>query len=142
MKTYQLAGIEVPSSAITWSFTHASGPAGQHVNKTNSAVELRLNVENLNIETYTRTRLLALAGSRRTKEDEIVVVAQEERSQWRNRALALSRIENLLHKSLIKPKPRVRTKPTAASARRRLRHKQLVSELKQSRRKPALSGEQ
>lgn len=134
MKSYQLAGIDIPGGAITWNFTHASGPGGQHVNKANSAVELRLSVSKLKIDQYTRSRLLALAGSHRTKDDEILIVAQNERSQWRNRASALNRLESLLHKSKIQPKPRVRTKPTRASIRRRLNDKKRRGELKVSRR--------
>ena len=141
MKSYQLAGMDVPGSAITWRFTYASGPGGQHVNKTNSAVELRLIVSKLDIDTYSRNRLLAMAGSQRTKNDEIVVVSQSERSQWRNRALALNRVESMLRKSLIQPKPRVRTKPTSASVHRRLSHKRRHGDLKSSRRKADLVQE-
>jgi protein subunit release factor B len=91
----------------------ASGPGGQHRNKTESAVRMT------------------------HRPSGIVRVATEHRSQLRNRELALERIWRALEARRRKPKPRVPTRPGKAAVKRRLAEKQLASEKKQARREPA-----
>ncbi|GAA5234164.1 aminoacyl-tRNA hydrolase [Verticiella sediminum] len=118
---------------IETSFVRAAGPGGQHVNKTSSAVQLRYDTRHL--PEGVRERLLALAGSRATREGEIVIQAQEHRSQTLNRAAALQRLVELLQQAAHVPRHRVPTRPTAASRRRRLQTKALRGDTKAMRRK-------
>lgn len=116
----------------------ASGPGGQHVNKTSSAVELRFDVRNAAaLSDEVKARLERLAGSRLTLEGVIVLFAQESRSQELNRQAARARLVELIRRALHKPKPRKATRPTYASKLRRLEGKSRRSDVKATRGRPA-----
>ncbi|RZO68987.1 MAG: aminoacyl-tRNA hydrolase [Parvularculaceae bacterium] len=121
------------AEAIEESFIRASGPGGQNVNKVASAVQLRFFPERAGLPPRARRRLLALAGSRATQTGAIVIEASNSRSQERNRAAARQRLIDLITKSLIEPKRRLKTKPTLASRKRRMDQKKQRGELKKSR---------
>lgn len=129
-----LTGIE---AEILEKALRASGPGGQHVNKTSTAVELRLDVRNsLILPEDMKSRLAALAGSRLTQDGVLVLLAQEHRSLELNRRAARERLFNLIRQAAVAPKRRRPTRPTAASRVQRLDAKGRRAGLKRSRRRP------
>jgi ribosome-associated protein len=117
----------------------ASGPGGQHVNKTSTAIELRFDVRGSpSLPEDVRLRLEGLAGSRLTLDGVLVLFAQGSRSQEMNRQEAVERLVELIQQAAHRPKPRKKTKPTYASKLRRLEGKATRSGVKARRGKPAL----
>lgn len=128
----------IPTKALTWRFTQARGPGGQHVNKVASAVTLRVSVDALHVKPEVRQRMMELALVRNTNEREIVIRSASQRSQWRNRLDAWNQLLSLLEEASRKPKTRVPTKRTVTSKRKRLDLKRRHALTKANRRKPAL----
>jgi ribosome-associated protein len=117
----------------------ASGPGGQHVNKTSTAIELRFDARNSpSLPEEVRERLQRLAGSRLTLDGVIVLFAQSYRSQEMNRQDAIERLVALIRQAALRPKARKATRPTYASKLRRLEGKSSRSGLKAGRSKPSL----
>lgn len=117
-------------------FIRASGPGGQHVNKVESAVQIKFDAKNCGfIDSDMFNRLRQLAGSKMTADGRIVITSSENRSQIRNRADATERLVDLLKKSAIKPRLRKKTRPSLASKKRRIEIKKRNSALKKMRRK-------
>jgi len=114
-----------------------SGPGGQNVNKVASAVQLRFDLINsLSLSDPVKRRVSALAGSRLTKDGVIVITSNSHRDQPLNRAEALARLVALIKECAYPPKPRIATRPTLASKKRRLEGKSKRSEVKQMRGRP------
>lgn len=112
----------------------ASGPGGQHVNKSETAIELRFDVRRSpSLPNDVANRLMRLAGSRMTAEGVLVIFAQSHRSGLANREDAQARLLELIVKAAEKPKPRKKTKPTKASKERRLEGKSKRSGVKSGR---------
>jgi ribosome-associated protein len=115
----------------------ASGPGGQHVNKTSNAVELRFDVRaSPSLSEDVKLRLEKLAGSRLTLEGVVVLVAQGSRSLEMNRQDARDRLVDLIRLALHRPKARRPTKPTYASKLKRLDGKAKKSGVKSMRGRP------
>jgi ribosome-associated protein len=125
---------------LAWKAVRASGPGGQHVNKTSTAVELRFDVRaSPALPEPVRARLYRLAGSRLTQDGVLVLVAQGSRSQEMNRQEALDRLLALIRRAAEPPPPpRKKTRPTLASKRRRLEHKVKRGGVKAMRGRPDL----
>ena len=129
--------IAIDESEIEESFVRASGPGGQHVNKVSSAVQLKFDARRSpGLPNDVAIRLMKLAGSRLTLDGVIVIVAQSQRSQKRNREEALERLLEMIREAAIKPQVRRATKPTKASKERRLVSKDKRASIKAGRSKP------
>ncbi len=130
--------LAIPDSEIEETFIQASGPGGQKVNKTASAVQLRFDVgRSASLEDAVRQRLIKLAGRRVTSDGVLVIKAQRFRSQERNREDARSRLASLILKALAPPRPRKATKPSAATKAERLEKKRRRGALKRLRGAPS-----
>ncbi|MFW6181107.1 MAG: alternative ribosome rescue aminoacyl-tRNA hydrolase ArfB [Spirochaetota bacterium] len=135
-------GISLDEYELQWSFVRSSGPGGQNVNKLSTAVQLRFDAaRSPSLPDEVRGRLLRLAGKKATAGGEVVIEARRHRSQELNRRDALERLLALIRRASTKPRPRRRTKPTAASRRRRLERKRRRGEIKR-RRGPVRGGEE
>jgi ribosome-associated protein len=122
----------LPRSEIELQFSRSSGPGGQHAQKTETRVEAVFDVErSAALSDAQKRRVIAKAGPL------LRAVAQDERSQWRNRELAVERLVEALRSALKVERKRRPTKPTAAAKRRRLEQKRRRSETKRLRRPPA-----
>ena len=132
--------IAIDENEITESFVRSSGPGGQNVNKLSTAVQLRFDVRGSpSLPNDVAIRLMRLAGKRLTKDGVLVIVAQNHRTQERNRAEALERLVALVQEAAVRPVPRRPTRPTKASREKRLEGKKIRSNIKGMRqRKPSL----
>jgi ribosome-associated protein len=123
--------VAIPVSEIELRFSRSSGPGGQHAQKTETRVEATFDVEaSTGLTDAQKARVLRRAGP------VLRAVAQDERSQARNRELAIERIVSSLREALKVPRRRRPTKPSAAARERRLEQKRRRSETKQLRRPP------
>ncbi len=122
----------IPEADLSWRFSGSGGPGGQHANTANTRVELVFDVAGSeSLGPRQRARLLERLGPRAR------VVVSEERSQARNREIALERLAERVEEALRVERPRLATAPTKASRERRLRAKRLRSERKSDRRAAA-----
>jgi ribosome-associated protein len=121
--------VVLPLAEIELRFSRSSGPGGQHAQKSETRVEAVLDVAASSaLSDVQRRRVVARAGP------VIRAVAQDERSQWRNRELAVDRVVAQLRDALRVERRRVPTKPSAAAVQRRLDEKRRQSEKKRRRR--------
>jgi ribosome-associated protein len=121
----------LPLAEIELRFSRSSGPGGQHANTAETRVEAILDVEASSALTKVqKRRVVAKAGPT------LRAVAQDERSQWRNRELAVARLVDQLREALKVQRRRVATMPTRASRERRLESKKRRSTTKRLRRRP------
>lgn len=129
----------IPESELEFRFFRSGGPGGQNVNKVSTSVQMRFDAKNSpSLRDPVRERLMKLAGGRLTLDGVIVITAVRFRTQERNRADAVERLQELVDKASVAPTYRVPTKPTRASKERRLQAKSGRSAIKSGRGKPSL----
>jgi len=123
--------ISIDESELHESFVRSSGPGGQNVNKLSTAVQLRFDVRHSpSLPNDVAVRLMRLAGKRMTKDGVLVLIAQNHRTQERNRAEAQARLIELIRQAAVRPVPRRTAKPTKASKQRRIESKKRRSGVK------------
>ncbi len=124
--------VTLPVDEIELRFSRSSGPGGQHAQRSETRVEALLDVEASSALTpVQKRRVVGRAGP------VLRAIAQDERSQWRNRELAVERLVDALREALRVQRPRQPTRPTTASRERRLAGKRRRAETKRLRRPPS-----
>lgn len=105
---------------MEYNATLAQGPGGQNVNKVNTAIQLRFDINNSSLPRAVKQRLLRMPDSRISKDGVLVIKAKEERSQLRNKEDALERLRTMIKQAMVVPKKRIPTKPKRSSVKKRL----------------------
>jgi ribosome-associated protein len=130
-------GVTVHPSALNYTFSRSSGPGGQSVNKLNTRAQLRVALADLEgLNEAALRRLRRLAGTRLTVEDELLIAAEDSRSQRRNREACFERLKELVLRAAVPPKVRRKRGISRAQKAKRLEAKRRQSEKKQMRKKP------
>ncbi len=132
MDDLDVGRFRIPAAELVEVFETSGGPGGQHANRSETAVRLRLDLRTASFPPEVREGLRERLG------DVVEVNAADSRSQWRNRALARKRLREKLEKALVEPKTRRSTRHTTASHGRRLAEKRARGEVKRLRRRPDL----
>ena len=123
-------------AAAEFSFTRSGGPGGQNVNKLNTQAEVRILLENLELQPQDIERLRHRLGGRITGEGYFLVRSSETRSQYHNRHLAMERAVQLILKALTPERPRKKTRPSKSAVQRRLNAKKQIGVKKAQRQAP------
>jgi ribosome-associated protein len=122
------------SNEFVFTASRSSGPGGQNVNKVSSKIELRFNLwSSALLDEQEKAIIAQKLTNKINKEGELVLVAQTDRSQLKNKEKVIEKFYHLLEKALTPPKKRYRTKPTRASVERRLESKRVQSAIKANR---------
>jgi ribosome-associated protein len=120
----------IPEAEIEERFDTSGGPGGQHANKTETAVTIRLDIAASSLPAEIKALLQRRLG------EVVEVTASDTRSQWRNREIARERLSERIERAMIQPKQRKKTKPSQQSKERRLTAKRSRSQIKKGRRPP------
>ena len=121
---------QIPDAEVTFRFMASGGPGGQHANRSNTKVEATFVLAESSMPPARRDRVAAKLG------DTVRVTVDDERSQYRNKQLAMERLQERVDRAARVERPRQKTKPTRGSKRRRLDAKRRRGDVKRARRKP------
>lgn len=122
--------VSIPEREIEISAIRSQGAGGQNVNKVATAIHLRFDIKASSLPDRYKEKLLTLSDHRITKDGVIVIKSQEYRSQEQNREEALQRLQVLIREAMVVPKPRMPSRPTRNSQRKRLESKSKRSHIK------------
>ncbi len=126
--------LRIPIDEIRISFTRSGGPGGQHVNKTSTQAELSFDLAHSpSLSENDRAWLLERLRSKLDSSGVLHLSAQEFRSQLRNKNAAIEKLQDLLARAILRPKPRKKVKPSKAAKETRLRSKKIAGERKKLR---------
>lgn len=129
--------LTIPASELRWRFSRSSGPGGQHVNTSDSRAELSWSIDTSAVLSDEQKTLLTNRLERRLIDGTITIAASEQRSQLRNREIALARLADLVGAGLAPASaPRRKSKPSRGSKMRHRAAKEQRSVTKQQRRRP------
>lgn len=134
MEDLVVGSLTIPSAELEERFETSGGPGGQHANRSETAVRLRFQVNESSLPVEAREKLVSRLGNI------VEVSAAESRSQHQNREMARRRLAERIEEALVDPEQRKKTRPTRASADRRLIEKKARSDVKKQRRRPELDG--
>ncbi len=130
MEDLVVGSLTIPAAELEERFETSGGPGGQHANRNETTVRLRFRVSESSLPIEVREKLASRLGNI------VEVSAAESRSQHQNRDMARRRLAARIGEALVDPKPRKKTRPTRASADRRLTEKKVRSDVKKQRRRP------
>lgn len=134
--------VSIPQSELVYTASRSSGPGGQHVNTSDTRIQLRWNVkDSAALSAEERARVLAKLSSRLTESGELILASDTHRSQRRNRDEVTARLVSILAEALVKPKPRKKSKPSRAARQKRLDEKRRKSLTKKDRGKKFDGGD-
>ncbi len=126
-------GIRVPEAALSFTFVSSGGPGGQNVNKRATKAELRIPLHAIPLHGAAKDRLVEFSGRRLSDAGELVITADEHRSQGQNRSACLERLRELLIHAMAVPKRRRKTRPSKGSVERRIEGKKRRADTKRRR---------
>jgi len=129
-------GVRVREDAITVRFVRASGPGGQNVNNRATCAQLRVRIDDIDMNPRARERLERLARNAINAERELLIVRDTTRSQKRNKEACMDHLRDLARRAATPPKTRKKTRPTRGSVERRLDEKRKRGEKKRRRQEP------
>ncbi len=132
MEDLVVGSLTIPATELEERFETSGGPGGQHANRSETAVRLRFQVKESSLPVEAREKLASRLGNI------VEVSAGESRSQPQNREMARRRLAERIEEALVDPEQRKKTRPTRASADRRLIEKKARSEVKKQRRRPGI----
>ncbi|MEE4331098.1 MAG: alternative ribosome rescue aminoacyl-tRNA hydrolase ArfB [Wenzhouxiangella sp.] len=135
----KLARFLPPEAELSEQFIRSSGPGGQHVNRTETGVQLRFDALGSEfLSEPVRGRLVELAGKRADGDGVILIEATSHRSQYRNREAARQRLAELIERAHRRPRKRIATRPSRTAKKKRLEAKRQRGRIKRKRGKPSL----
>jgi len=129
------ADISIPEQEIDLVAVRSQGAGGQNVNKVASAIHLRFDIQKSSLPEEVKQKLLSRNDQRITSDGMVVIKAQQSRSQLQNRQQAMLLLQQLIQSTLVKRRPRKKSRPGAAAIAKRINRKKMRGQVKAQRQK-------